>query len=416
VNHFIVGNGPAGVIAAETIRKRDTQAAIRLLGDESSPPYSRMAIPYLLSGRIGENGTYLRKDRRHFDRLAIELIAGRAQAVDLAQGVVTLADGRHLPFDRLLLATGSRPLAPDIPGIDLPGVHPCWTLEHARQIERLARPGARVVQLGAGFIGCIIMEALAARGVSLTVVEMGDRMVPRMMTPAAGAMIKRWCETKGVTVHTSARAQSIERDSAGTLHVMLADGTRLPAELVISATGVRPNIELARAMNLTTDVGVRVDDTMRTSHPAVFAAGDVAQAEEVYTGRFIVNAIQPNAADQARIAGINMAGGEARSRGAIALNVLDTLGLIAASFGQWQGVPGGNSVEEVDARAFRYICLQFDGETRLVGATTLGLTEQVGVLRGLIEGRRPLGSWAAHLKHEPMDVMRAYLATSQAAA
>jgi len=416
VNHFIVGNGPAGIIAAEALRQRDPRAGIRVLGDEPSAPYSRMAIPYLLAGRISEPGTFLRKDPRHFERLDIELVTGRATSADLAQGVITLADGRHLPFDRLLLATGSSPVAPPIPGIDLPGVHPCWTLEDARAIERLARPGARVVQLGAGFIGCIIMEALAARGVSLTVVEMGDRMVPRMMTPTAGALIGRWCEAKGVHVHTSTRATAIERDAQGTLHVKLGDGSSLPAELVISATGVRPNIELARGMNLTTDVGVRVDATMRTSHPAVFAAGDVSQAEEIYTGRFVVNAVQPNAADEARIAAINMSGGEARSHGMLTMNVLDTLGLIAASFGQWQGVAGGDHVEDVDADNYRYICLQFDADTRLVGATTLGLTEQVGVLRGLIEGGRPLGQWADRLRRNPFDVTRAYLATVQAAA
>ncbi len=416
MNHFIVGNGPAGVVAAETIRQRDAGAIVRLLGDEPLPPYSRMAIPYLLMGQIGEAGTHLRKKPGHFERLGVELLTARAAAVDLHQRVVVLDDGRHLPFDRLLLATGSRPLKPAIPGIDLPGVHPCWTLDDARHIQRLAKPGARVVQMGAGFIGCIIMEALAGTGVKLEVVEMGNRMVPRMMTETAGGLIKRWCETKGVKVRTGTRVDSIERGAAGALAVKLSDGGTLAADLVISATGVRPNIDLARAMGLKTDVGVRVDDTMRTSHPSVFAAGDVAQAEEVYTGHFVVNAIQPNAAEQARIAAINMSGGNARSAGTIAINVLDTMGLVAASFGQWQGVPGGERIEEVDAGAYRYVCLQLDAETRLVGATTLGLTDQIGVLRGLIQSRRPLGPWAAHLRANPFDLMRAYLATAQAAA
>jgi NAD(P)H-nitrite reductase large subunit len=416
VNHFIIGNGPAGVIAAEAIRKHDAKATVRLLGDEPSPPYSRMAIPYLLMGEIDEHGTLLRKDPKHFERLGIESLTGRAKAVDLHQGVVTLEDGRHLPFDRLLLATGSKAMATPIPGADLPGVHHCWTLEDARNIRRLAKKGARVVQMGAGFIGCIIMESLASMGVELTVVEMGNRMVPRMMTEKAGSLIKRWCESKGVKVHTSTKVESITRGKSGALEVKLADGTKLPADLVISATGVRPNIDLATAMGLKTDVGVRVDDTMRTSHPSVFAAGDVAQAEELYTGHFIVNAIQPNAAEQSRIAAANMTGHEAHSQGTIAINVLDTLGLIAASFGQWQGVEGGDRVEEVDADRYRYICLQFDRDTRLVGATTLGLTEQIGVLRGLIQSRRPLGKWAAQLRANPMDVMKAYLATAQAAA
>ena len=185
MKHLILGNGPAGVVAAETLRKHAPADAITLVGDEPGPPYSRMAIPYLLMGRIEEPGTWLRKDAAHFDRLGIALKEGRARSVDTKARAVSLESGESLAYDRLLVATGSTPNRPPIPGIDLPGVIPCWTLADARAIMALARPGSRVVQMGAGFIGCIILEALAKRGVELTVVEMGDRMVPRMMTEGA---------------------------------------------------------------------------------------------------------------------------------------------------------------------------------------------------------------------------------------
>jgi NAD(P)H-nitrite reductase large subunit len=416
MNHVIIGNGPAGVVAAETLRKADARASIRLVGDEPSAPYSRMAIPYLLMGRIGEEGTHLRKSGDHFERQQIELVNARATAIDPTAGRVKLADGRELPFDQLLLATGARPVRPDIPGIDLPGVHPCWTLEDARAVMSLAKPGARVVQMGAGFIGCIIMEALAERGVQLTVVEMGNRMVPRMMTEKAGGLIKRWCESKGVRVLTSTKVEAIAPAAkGGGLAVRLSGGEVLPADLVISATGVRPSLELAATAGLATNVGIRVDNRMRTSDPRIHAAGDAAQAEEIYTRSFVVNAVQPNAAEQARVAALDMAGRNAVFPGAFAMNVLDTLGLIASSFGQWQGVPGGDTVEHVDEASFRYVGLQFDDD-RLIGATTLGVTEHVGVLRGLIQSGRPLRSWKAALRKDPLDLMKAYLATVQAAA
>ena len=161
----------------------------------------------------------------------------RATRIDTAARTVALDNGEQLRFDTLLIATGSTPVRPPIPGIDLPGVHPCWTLEDARKIMALAVKGARVLQMGAGFIGCIIMEALAARGVHLSVVEMGDRMVPRMMGPTAGGMIKDWCEKKGVQVFTGTRVEAID---AGTpLSVRLSNGQRVAADLVISATGVQ---------------------------------------------------------------------------------------------------------------------------------------------------------------------------------
>ncbi|MBK5206679.1 MAG: FAD-dependent oxidoreductase, partial [Polaromonas sp.] len=172
-HHVILGAGPAGVIAAETIRKHAPHDTITLVGDEAEPPYSRMAIPYLLMGNIDERGTYLRKGATHFADLKINQVTARASRVEVATKTVVLGNGETLVFDKLLIATGSLPARPPIPGMDAAGVHPCWTLEDARKIMALAQPGARVLQMGAGFIGCIIMESLMQRGVKLSVVEMG---------------------------------------------------------------------------------------------------------------------------------------------------------------------------------------------------------------------------------------------------
>ncbi|HET9699848.1 MAG TPA: FAD-dependent oxidoreductase [Burkholderiales bacterium] len=411
MNYVIIGNGPTGVIAAETLRGADPAGKVILVGDEPEPPYSRMAIPYLLMGDIQEEGTYLRKDKAHFRSLGIEMVQGRAKSLDTGKRQVILEDGKALAYDRLLIASGSRPVAAPIPGIDLPGVHSCWTLEDARAIQKLAKTGSRVLQMGAGFIGCIILEALASRGVQLTVVEMGNRMVPRMMTEGAGGLIKRWCEKKGVRVFTSTKVDAIEKAGAG-LKVKLNNGQALEVDLVISATGVRPCVEWLKGSGVTVDAGVRVDDTMQTSVAGVYAAGDVAQAGEFYTGNLIVNAIQPNAADQGRVAALNMAGKGTKSQGSLAMNVLDTLGLISSSFGQWMGVPGGDHAELMDAENFRYLRLEFKDDL-LVGATSLGLTQHVGVLRGLIQGRIRLGEWKQHLKQDPTRVMEAYLARAQ---
>ena len=413
MKHVIIGNGPAGVMAAEALRKLDSKADITLLGDEPEPPYSRMAIPYFLMGNIGEEGTHLRKGKGHFEGLRIKLVRGRAASVDAKGRSVRLQDGATLPFDRLLIATGSRPLKPPIAGLDAPNVHTCWTLEDARAIARLAKSGARVLLIGAGFIGCIIMEALAVRGVKLTVVEMGDRMVPRMMTEKAGNMIRRWCEAKGVRVHTAARVESIRRgEKAGELFARLDSGDEIPADLVICAAGVAPNTDFLKGSGIALDRGILVDAAMQTSVPGIYAAGDVTEAADFFSGKPVLNAIQPNAADQARIAAANMAGGQATLAGSMAINVLDTLGLVSASFGQWWGEPGGESVERVDEKGFKYLSLQFMGDA-LIGATSIGLTDHVGVLRGLTLGRVRLGEWKEHLLADPARVMEAYLARAQ---
>ncbi len=413
MQHVIIGNGPTGLVAAETLRRLQPEAEIVLMGDEAEPPYSRMAIPYFLHGNIAEQGTYLRKDADHYAKQRIRLVQARVARVHPATRQIEFTDGKTQGYDRLLVATGSQPIRPDVPGMDLPNVHTCWTLADARAIAEKAKPGSRVLQLGAGFIGCIIMEALAARGAKLTVVEMGDRMVPRMMTETAGGMIRRWVEKKGVAVHVNSAITAIEKQGDALAVKVSGGGTPMAADLVICAAGVRPNIEFLAGSGIEMGRGIRVDSGMRTSVPDIFAAGDVTEAAGFHSGQPELNAIQPNAADQARIAAHNMAGEASASQGSLAINVLDTLGLISTSFGHWQG--NGDGVELVDEANFRYLSLQFEDDV-LIGATSIGWTDHVGALRGLIQTRARLGAWKERLKADPTQFMTAYLATAQKAA
>ena len=413
MHHLILGAGPAGVIAAETIRKHAPADKITIVGDEKEPPYSRMAIPYLLVGDIGEPGTYLRKGADHFARQRIDLVHGKATKVDAQGKTVTLDNGQTLGFDRLLIATGSHPVRPPIPGLDLPGVETCWTLQDARDIAARAVKGARVLQMGAGFIGCIIMEALQKRGVQLSVVEMGDRMVPRMMGEVAGGMIRDWCERQGVRVFTGHKVERIEQGEGDALKVHLSGGTVLDADLVISATGVRPAIGYLEGSGVKCLLGVLTDARMQTNVPGIYAAGDCAEAFDPFTGKTIVSAIQPNAADQARVAALNMVGQQAALKLVTQINVLDTLGLISTSFGNWQGVEGGEHAELTDTAAGRHLSLQFKDDV-LVGCNSVGMTDHVGVMRGLVEGQVKLGVWKDRLKQDPTQLTQAYLACAQA--
>lgn len=434
-HHVILGAGPAGVIAAETIRKHAPHDRITVIGDENEAPYSRMAIPYLLIGKVGEDGTHLRHTAGHFETLNVKVLRGvRAKVLDSAKRTIELSDGNTLAFDKLLIATGSSPATPPIPRIDGPGVHSCWTLADARAIANLAQPGAKVLQMGAGFIGCIIMEALQQRGVELSVVEMGDRMVPRMMGPTAGGMIKDWCQKKGVKVYTGAKVEAIERSTgaepgllgkiaqavgigssntfSGKMQVRLSTGDKLEADLVISATGVRPNIGFLENSGVRCLVGVLTDEHLQTNVPGIYAAGDCAEAFDKVSSRTIVSAIQPNAAEQARVAALNMVGQEAELMGVTQINVLDTLGLISTSFGNWEGLPGGQHVELTDEKAGRHLSLQFKDDL-MVGCNSVGWTDHVGVMRGLVEGQVKLGEWKDRLMADPTKLMDAYLSAAQ---
>jgi len=414
MTYVIVGAGPAGVVAAETICKLDPGGQVVMVGDEPDPPYSRMAIPYLLINNIDEQGTYLRKDPEHFEN-AIRHMHGFAESVDADAKTLHLTDGRKIDYESLLVATGSKPILPPVPGIDGERVTTCWTLEDARKIMATLKPGASVVLIGAGFIGCIILEALVSSGANLTVVEMGDRMVPRMLNEVSGELLREWCQEKGVNVMTGAQVESIEHHPDKAV-VQISGNRHVDAELVISAAGVRGNAGFVEGAGVELKNGsVAVGRHMCSSVPGIYAAGDAACGLDFSTGDYSVQAVQPTAVDHGRIAAANMVRhGSVLHQGCINMNVLDTIGLISVSYGQWQGVEGGDHSSLLDRDRFRYINLQFE-EDALIGANTLGITQHIGILRGLIQGQFKLGKWKQRLMDNPMLVMEAYLAATQGA-
>ena len=410
-DYVIVGAGPAGVGAAETLAGLDPESSILLIAGEAAPPYSRMAIPYVLTGLIEEPGTYLRKAGDHYESSGIEVIHSRVERVDAEAKSLRLSDGGTCGYGKLLVATGASPIKPPIEGLDLPGVHHCWTLEDCRAIAEKASEGASVVLIGAGFIGCIILESLASRGVKLTVIEALDRMVPRMLNETAGNLIKNWCQAKGIVVTTSTSVARVSQAGDG-LTVETDKGESIAADLVVVAAGVRSNTGFLAGSGVTIEDGIRVDDRLATGVGDIYAAGDCAQGPDFSTGGWSVHAIQTTAAEHGRIAALNMAGREAVYKGSLNMNVLDTAGLIAVSFGSWDGVPGGESAEVLDAESYRYTRLEFDGE-RLVGALCLGRTDHIGVLRGLIQTRVRLGAWKDKLIKDPNRLVEAYVARTQ---
>jgi NAD(P)H-nitrite reductase large subunit len=227
-------------------------------------------------------------------------------------------------------------------------------------------------------------------------------------------MLTRWCQQHGVKVFTSTKVEAISHAPAGGLAVELSYGSSIPAKLVVLAVGVKSNIGFLAGSGIEAGYGIRVDEFMQTTAPDVYAAGDCCEAIDLSTGKPDMLAIQPVAVEHGRLAGRNMAGIPTPHRGSLNMNVLDTMGLISSSFGLWQGAPGGDTARLVDEDRFKYMKLCFDGD-RLVGAQCVGMTDHVGMLRGLIQTGRPLGAWKAILMQTPERVREAYIATMQKA-
>ena len=410
MHYIIIGAGPSGVIASENIRKLDQNAQITLIKGHKEPPYSRMAIPYFLEEKITEDGTHIRHKSNSFNEQGITLVNELVSEVKTKDNTLVLSDGSELVYDKLLVSTGAIATSPPIEGINSNHVYNCWTLEDARNIAKKAIPGSSLVLMGAGFIGCIILESLLKRGVNLTVVEMGDRMVPRMMDESAGGLLKSWCESKGVRILTSEQVISISEAKAKPLQVNLKNSDPLSADLVICATGVKSNTGFLESSDIKLDQGILVNEFLQTNIENVYASGDVAQGLDFSDQSWSIQAIQPTAVEHGRIAAINMVeNNSCVHHGSINMNILDTMGLISTSFGQWMGVEGGEESVLLDEQNFRYLNLQFKDE-HLVGISSLGHTQHIGVVRGLIRGKVKLGVWKERLMNDPTRLMEAYIA------
>jgi NAD(P)H-nitrite reductase large subunit len=414
VHHLIVGGGPAAINAIETLRECDGGSSqITLVCDE--PAYSRMVLPYYLADQIPRQQVFTANDEFFTRNGVTRRIGVRVTKLDPAAKQVALSDGQSLGFDDLLIATGSSPAAPPIPGADLPGVLPLWTLAQTEAVleatKGLARP--EVVLVGAGFIGFIVLNAMFKRGWKLHVVEQAPQVLPRMLNADAAKLVGAWLAKKGVGVNVGTTVQAVEADGPRK-RVRLANGQSLAADLVILATGVRPNVDLAAGSGLSVQQGLVVNDRMQTNVPYIYAAGDVAQGPDLLGGT-AVHAIQPTAVDHGRVSGANMAGQDVRYPGSLLMNILDVCGLQCASFGRWQSAAGAEAmtINNPDRPVFRQLIWSGDqvvGASFVGPATEVGLLNDVGMVKGIIQTRTPLGEWKKFLKENPFDIRRPYVA------
>jgi NAD(P)H-nitrite reductase large subunit len=377
-----------------------------------------MVLPYYLAREIPEAHVMI-GDPAYFDRQKVEPLLGvRVQKVEAQARTLTLSDGKTLPFDTLLIATGSSAQRPSIPGVDLDGVYTLWTLTDARKAMAKGQGKPEAVLVGAGFIGLIVLNAMAKLGWKLSIVEMADQVLPRMLDQRGADAVASWLRARGVTLNTGAQVTAITRDANGKLSLSLSTGATLSADLVILATGIQPNISFLEGSGITMNGGVIVNDRMQTNIPGIYAAGDVAAGPDLLSGASTIHAIQPTAVDHGRIAGANMAGNETHYPGSLLINVLDVINLHCASFGAWQA--SGREVTTIsNPTRPLYRKYVWEGD-RMVGALFVGpiedvtLLNDVGMAKGLIQTKMALGSWATYVRSHPTDLRRAYIATGVA--
>jgi NADPH-dependent 2,4-dienoyl-CoA reductase/sulfur reductase-like enzyme len=391
LHHVLLGNGPAAIAAAEAIRGRDAACRITLVSAEPVPFYSPCPLAEYVEASVPRERLFLRAESFYRD-LAIDARLGLpATAIDTAAREVILGGEERLRYDRLLIATGAQALIPPIPGLaDTRGVFALKTLADADGILARLPAARRALVLGAGFIGLEAAQALVRRGLSVTVVEQRDQVLPQMLDAEMAALVARRLAEHGVDVRTGVALQAVIGGAQGVTGARV-QGAEIPCELVVCAAGVRPDLgwlagsgiahpDARPRAGVDAAEGILVDDRMATSAPEVFAAGDVvAFADTLGARRMLPN--WPNAVRTGAVAGTCMAGGDRRCRGLDAVNVVRIFDVPVSSFGSREG---DRTLTRRDGDRMRRLTLR---DHRIVGGQLYGDVDRAGLYYELMNKR-----------------------------
>ena len=378
----IIGAGPAGVSAAETMRAYDQQAELIMVSAEPYPPYSPPAmVDHFLTG----SQSHLWRGADWPERWQVDYRRGvMVTAIEPAAHRLSLDSGATLGYDRLVIATGSRLYAP-LEGAENAGVYNFKSLQAAEALIERVKSGEarRAVIVGAGFIGMEIALLLSELGVAVIQVEMLDQVMPAMLDKETADFTLRIMRQRGVDVRLNTKALAFMGEKRAT-GVELESGERLEADILIAATGVRPNLEALQASGIAYRWGITVDDHLRTSAPDVYAAGDAVEAMDRLTGEVYVHANFPNAVEQGCVVGLNLLGFDVAYAGAERMNSLKHLGLPVMAVGLKQG---DEVLQDRRDGVMRTLYLK---DNLLVGFQLVGQIHAAGVMRTLMNTHRNL--------------------------
>jgi len=392
-NYVIVGNGVAGVTAAEKIRAADPEGEITVFSQEPEPFYYRVRLPEVVSGQVEPSRIVIHPADWYKDNKINLLLGETVVKGDVSAKKVQSDQGTVMNYDELLLAVGARSFIPPVPGAEKKGVFGLRSLADARAVAAQAEKTKKAVLIGGGLLGLEAGYGLTRRGLTVQVVEFFDRLLPRQMDPAGAAKLQKILEGLGFSFYLGAKAKQIlgQSEAEG---LALEDGREIEGGLVLFSAGIRPNLDLARNMGLDVDKGVKVDDRLQTSRPSVWAAGDLIE----HRGR--IYGIWPAARAQGETAGINMAGGQAVYEGTVLSNSLKVVGVDLTAAGDIDADGKHQSIIFQDDSTYRKIVLD---QGRIIGFIFFGLTQGVKECQAALEKGLDVSPYAQAMKEKDFD-------------
>jgi NAD(P)H-nitrite reductase large subunit len=329
---IIIGSGAAGIAAAESIRSQDKAAEITLLSAEKSGYYSRPGLAYYLTGELNEKQLFP-FSAQDFNALGVHPQIGLVKNILPKEHLVKLHDGRYLEYDRLLIATGAAAARVSIPGADLAGVVKLDNLNDAQEIMKRARRGRTAVVVGGGITALEIVEGLVARGVKTHYLLRGERYWHSILDETESRIVEERLKEHGVQIHYQTEIDEILPKHDRVSGVRMKDGRTIRCDIVAIAIGIRPRVQLAQACGLAVERGILVNEYLQTSEEHIYAAGDVAQVFDPFTGKYVIDSLWGPARQQGSIAGSNMAGCRETYSKTMAFNVTRLAGLTTTIIG-----------------------------------------------------------------------------------
>jgi nitrite reductase (NADH) large subunit len=401
MRYVIIGGSAAGVSAIEAIRSLDATSSIELFSDEETPLYSRVLLTYYIAGALSKEGLHFRPLEFFKENNVTPHLGETVARVSPDSKLIQTEDGKDYSFDKLLIATGSSPKALDIPGVDKVGVYGMRRLDHAEKIIERSEKTDVVCILGGGLIGLRDGYALAARGLKVKMIVKSNRVLSQMLDEESSAMVQERLQEHGIEIKTGRDAVEILGKGSAE-GVVLDNGEHIACQMVIIGKGVEPNVGIVSSTGIEVKEGIVADETMRTAVPDIYVAGDVAETYDISQGKTAINAIWPCAFEQGRIAGLNMAGKEARYVGSFRMNSLDIYGLPVISMGLTRGNRDGlQEFERKTKGSYRKLVLQ-DG--RIVGAILVGQVQKAGFLSTLLRKRVDVSEHVVFLMSDRLNV------------
>jgi NAD(P)H-nitrite reductase large subunit len=333
MNYVIIGNSAAGIGAVQGIREVDREGTITLISDETYSTYSRPLISYWLKNAVTDENMRYRDESFYADNNVKTLLGKRVSKIDAASKTVFLDDGSTLPYDKLLVGTGSKPFVPPAEGLDKTGYFTFMKLDDAKAIKERLNANSRVLIVGAGLIGLKAAEAVHEYTANITVIDLADRILSSILDEASAAIMQKHIEDKGVKFILGTSAKSFTENSA-----VLANGDTVGFDLLIMAVGVRANTELVKDAGGEVSRGIITDKTQAVKGLTdVYAAGDCTESLDITTGESKILALLPNAFMQGEVAGKNMAGETFYYVNAIPMNAIGFFGLHIITAGSYDG-------------------------------------------------------------------------------